>query len=175
MVKKKGLLIKRSTTLVSPRKIGIDSGPIIHLIDNYNLFSDRALGIFEEENVCVTHKICMGEIVNVLNRDYDWKRSEAKKKLDQFIKDNNINVLTASDVDYEKLNQMKELCKKNNVEFHHPDSIILYHFKEEGVNKVWSTNNHFLEAGRLFGMESEKFPTIKHELDQKFKKLFKRH
>ncbi len=68
---------------------------------------------------------------------------------------------------------MKRECAEKNIEFHVPDSWIIADFKAAGVNKVYSTNNHFLDACRLFGTEAKKFPTIQREIENQMRELFR--
>ncbi|OYT32194.1 hypothetical protein B6U93_02420 [Candidatus Woesearchaeota archaeon ex4484_78] len=64
--------------------------------------------------------------------------------------------------------------QRKNIEFHVPDSWIIADFKKRGVNKVYSTNNHFLAACQLFGIDASKFPTVEKEIEFQMRNFFRK-
>ena len=85
LVAKRGIKITRETYFKGARKVGLDSGMLISLVDNANLFSTYILKIDEEEALLFTHEICIKEAVEVLFRDYGWKKEEAEKAVTKFL------------------------------------------------------------------------------------------
>lgn len=81
---KRGIKITREAYFKGARKVGLDSGMLISLVDNANLFSEYVLKIDEECGLSFTHEICVEEAVEVLFRDYDWKKEEAQKAVQKF-------------------------------------------------------------------------------------------
>jgi hypothetical protein len=64
------------------------------------------------------------------------------------------------------------------IEFHPPDCFIIADFYKNGINKIYSGNNHFLDACRLdacrlFGMDTSKMPTQEREIEKQMKEIFK--
>lgn len=166
--------IQRKVNFVGTRKIGIDSGPLVDMIDNPMFFLVQTLKMFNKKDLFYTHNICLGEVIDCLVEKKDMDREEAREKVSKFVKEYNITVIEDKDVEWAFYNHLKDICKKNNVEFHPPDSFILYQFKKNGINKIWSTNNHFLDAGRLFGMDCEKFYHFEKELNNKLREFFRK-
>lgn len=82
---KRGIRITWETYFKGARKVGLDSGMLISLVDNAQLFSDYLLKIDEEEGLLFTHEICTEEAVEVLSRDYGWKREDAQKAVQKFL------------------------------------------------------------------------------------------
>ncbi len=170
---KRGIKITRETYFAGLRKIGLDSSVIIDLIANKELFSYREEKIFSEEGLFVTHRRCVKEIKDWLVEKGDYGEEAAAEEIMKFLKDHNIGIVEVNVANKELLEQMKRECDEKNIEFHVPDSWIIADFKAAGVNKVYSTNNHFLDACRLFSMEAKKFPTVQREIENQMRELFK--
>lgn len=170
---KRGIKITRETYFAGLRKIGLDSSVVIDLIVNKELFSYREEKVFSEEGLFVTHRRCVKEIKNWLVEKGNYGEEAAADEVIKFLKDHNIEIIEANLANRELLEQMKRECAEKNIEFHVPDSWIIADFKAAGVNKVYSTNNHFLDACRLFSMEAKKFPTVQGEIENQMKELFR--
>lgn len=170
---KRGIKITRETYFAGLRKIGLDSSVIIDLIANKELFSYREEKIFSEEGLFVTHRRCVKEIKDWLMEKRDYSEEQAKIDVEQFLKEQNIGIIEVNLSNRDLLERMKKECAEKNIEFHVPDSWIIADFKAAGVNKVYSTNNHFLDACRLFGIEAKKFPTVQKEIEYQMRELFK--
>jgi len=170
---KRGIKITRETYFAGLRKIGLDSSVIIDLIANKELFSYREEKIFSEEGLFVTHRRCIKEIKDWLVEKGGYNEEAAINEVIKFCKDHNIEIIEVNVSNKELLERIKKECAEKNIEFHVPDSWIIADFKAAGVNKVYSTNNHFLDACRLFEMEAKKFPTIQREIENQMRDLFK--
>jgi len=171
---KRGIKITRETYFKGARKVGLDSGMLISLVDNASLFSEYILKIDEEEGLLFTHEICTEEAVEVLSRDYDWDKEEAKKAVDEFLKDHNIDIIPRDRGNSETVHWMIKECKKAKIDFHPPDSFIIADFHKNGINKIYSNNNHFLEACRLFGMDTSKLKTDEKEIERQMREIFRK-
>lgn len=170
---KRGIKITRETYFAGLRKIGLDSSVIIDLIANKELFSYREERIFSEEGLFVTHRRCVREIKDWLIEKRDYNEESSTEAVTKFLRDHNIEIVEVNMSNKELLEQMKKECDEKNIEFHIPDSWIIADFKAARVNKVYSTNNHFLDTCRLFGMEAKKFPTVQKEIENQMRELFR--
>lgn len=170
---KRGIKITRESYFAGLRKIGLDSSVIIDLIANKELFSYREEKIFSEEGLFVTHRRCLKEIKDWLVEKRSYSEEAAAQEVMTFIQNHNIEVIEPNLSNETLLKQMERECTAKNIGFHIPDSWIIADFKAAGVNKVHSTNNHFLDACRLFGMEAEKFPTVQREIENQMREIFK--
>ncbi|MBS3176983.1 hypothetical protein J4457_07165 [Candidatus Woesearchaeota archaeon] len=170
---KRGVKITRETYFAGLRRIGLDSSVIIDLIANKELFSYKEEQIFSEEGLFVTHTRCVKEIKEWLVEKRDYNEGAATNEIIKFCKEHNIEIIEVNVSNKELLEWMKKESAEKNIEFHVPDSWIIADFKAAGVNKVYSTNNHFLDACHLFGMEAKKFPTVQKEIESQMRELFK--
>lgn len=170
---KRGIKITRETYFAGLRKVGLDSSVIIDLIANKELFSYREEKVFSEEGLFVTHRRCVKEIKDWLVEKGNYSEEAAAEEVMKFFKDHNIEIVEVNLANKELLEQMKKECAEKNIEFHIPDSWIIADFKAASVNKVYSTNNHFLDACRLFGMDARKFPTVQREIESQMRDLFR--
>ena len=149
-------------------------GFLISLVDNASLFSEYILKIDEEEGLLFTHQICTEEAVEVLSRDYGYSEEEAKEKVEMFLKDHNVDVIPRDRSNSDTVRWMFGKCKKAKIDFHPPDCFIIADFYKNGINKVYSNNNHFLDACRLFGMDTFKLRTDEKEIERQMKEIFRR-
>ncbi len=170
---KRGIKITRETYFAGLRKIGLNSSVVIDLIANKELFSYREEKIFSEEGLFVTHRRCIKEIKDWLVEKRNYSEDAAVQEVMAFIKDHHIEIIEVNLSNNELLERMKNECAAKNIEFHIPDSWIIADFKAAGVNKVYSTNNHFLDACRLFDMDAKKFPTVQREIENQMRELFR--
>ncbi len=154
----KELVIERSTTFTGKRKIGLDSNFIINILDNEIQFSALFLK-FSEHSVVYIHEESLREVPEVLSRDYKWDLNEAKKKLETFIKVNNIQIVK-KDRENPLLPLLYDVCQKKGIAVHPPDSWIIADFAQEGINKVYSGDNVFLQAARVLHLDTQKTPTL---------------
>ena len=138
----KELVIQRTVNFTGKRKIGLDSNFIINILENEIQFAPLFLK-FSEYSVVYLHEESLREIPDVLVRDYKWNLGEAKKKLGDFIKLNNIQVVK-KDKNNPLLSVLYNICKQKGIAVHPPDSWIIADFAKEGINKVYSGDNVFL-------------------------------
>lgn len=143
------------------------------MIDNKELFSDYILKIDEEDGLLFTHEICTEEAVEVLSRDYGWNREDAKKAVQKFLEDHKIDIIPRDRGNGAIVRWMFQECKKAGIDFHPPDCFIIADFYKNGINKVYSNNNHFLDAGRLFGMDTSKLKTEEKEIELQLREMFR--
>ena len=170
---KRGIKITRETYFKGARKVGLDSGMLISLVDNTNLFSEYVLKMDEEEGLLFTHEICTEEAVEVLSRDYGWRKEEAQKAVKKFLDEHNIDVISRDKGNSETVHWMFQECKKARIDFHPPDCFIIADFYKNGIHKIYSNNNHFLDACRLFGMDTSKLKTEEKEIERQMREIFK--
>jgi len=171
MQKKKigGFIIKRHTQFKGPRKIGIDSSCLYDLITSPELFSDQHARIFKIKGIFFTHRICFSEVRDKLIEKKGYKKEEAEKEVKNFLNENNINII---EKDFTKQHILKELykrCKENNIAIHPPDSFIIADLIKQGINKIFSTNNHFRDACNIVGIDGSGFPSFDKELGNKIR------
>ncbi len=170
------ITITRTVYFKGMRKVGLDSGMLISLVVNSILFSEYLLKIDEEDGILFTHAICTEEAVEVLYRDYKYEREKAKQEVQRFLNEHKIYVIPKDKLNGETVHWMFRKCKGAQIEFHPPDCFIIADFYKNGINKIYSNNNHFLEACQLVGMDIVKLTTTEKEIDKKLKELFrKRH
>ena len=169
---KRGIKITKETYFKGTRKVGLDSGMLISLVDNATLFSEYILKIDEEEGLLFTHEICTEEAVEVLSRDYRWKKEDAHKAVQKFLDEHNIEVIPRDRGNSETVRWMFEECKKASIDFHPPDCFIIADFYKNGINKIYSNNNHFLDACRLFSMDTSKLKTEEKEIERQMREIF---
>lgn len=172
---KRGIKITRETYFKGARRVGVDSGVLISLIDNAQLFSDYLLKIDEEDGLLFTHEICTEEAVEVLSRNYGWKKEDAEIAVKKFLNEHNIEVILRDRGNSDTVRWMFEECKKAGIDFHPPDCVIISDFYKNNINKIYSNNNHFLDACRLFGMDTSKLKTEKKEIEKQMREIFTRH
>ncbi|MBI5073437.1 hypothetical protein HZA99_06490 [Candidatus Woesearchaeota archaeon] len=169
----KKLTLSIETYSKGMRRVGLDSGMLICLVDSKELFSEYALKIDEEDGLLFTHEICVEEAVEVLSRDYKYEN--AKEQIDKFLKERNIFVMKRDRGNSDTVRWMFQKCKEAKIEFHAPDCFIIADFYKNGMNKVYSNNNHFLDACRLFGIDTSKLKATDKEIEWQLKKMFKKH
>jgi len=169
---KRGIKITREIYFKSARKVGLDSGMLISLVDNSNLFSDYILKIDDEDGLLFTHEICTEEAVEVLTRDYRWNREDARKAVQKFMDEHNIDVISRDKLNSDTVRWMFQECKNAGIDFHPPDCFIIADFYKNGINKIYSNNNHFLDACRLFGMDTSKLKTEEKEIERQMREIF---
>ncbi len=145
---------------------------LISLVDNSNLFSEYVLKIVEEDGLLFTHKICTEEAVEVLSRDYKWKKEEAQKAVMKFLEEHNIEIIPRDKGNVDTVRWMFQECKKAKIDFHPPDCFIIADFYKNGINKIYSNNNHFLDACRLFDMDTSKLKTEEREIERQMREIF---
>ena len=73
------------------------------------------------------------------------------------------------------MRKMFQECKKAKIDFHPPDCFIIADFYKNKINKIYSNNNHFLDACNLFGMDTSKLKTQDKEIERQMRELFKVH
>ncbi len=170
------ITITRTVYFKGIRKVGLDSGMLISLVDNKTLFSEYLLKIDEEDGLLFTHAICTEEAVEVLARNYKYDREKGMQEVQKFLSEHQIYVIPRDRLNGETVRWMFRKCKEARIEFHPPDCFIIADFYKNGINKIYSNNNHFLEACQLFGMDIVKLTTTEKEIEKKLKDLFrKRH
>ncbi len=136
------------------------------------MFSYREEKVFSEEGLFVTHRRCVKEVKDWLVEKGNYAEDAATEEVMKFLKEHNIEIIEVNMSNNILLEQMQKECAEKNIEFHVPDSWIIADFKASGVNKVYSTNNHFLDASRLFGIDAKKFPTVQREIENQMRELF---
>lgn len=171
---KKGFVIRRESFFQNVRKVGLDSNVLINLVSNAEFYAHHLEKIFNEKDLFFVHKRCVKETIDKLIEKKGYSEEEAKKSVNAFLKTYNIEIIEPDFGNDTLLNEMREKCKQHNIEFHIPDCWIIADFKKYGINKVYSTNNHFLDACKLFGIDAVKFPTFERELKNQLKKMFSR-
>ena len=169
----RGIKITRETYFAGLRKVGLDSSVIIDLIANKELFASREDLIFSEEGLFVTHRRCVKEIKDWLMEKRSYTEEVAVHEVMKFLNEHYVEIVEVNLSNKSLLEKMKLACAERNIEFHVPDSWIIADFKAAGINKVYSTNNHFLDACRLFNMEAKKFPTVQKEIEYQLQELFR--
>jgi len=172
--KHKQFIIQRKSKFQGQRKVGIDSCVLIDFIDTPFVTQYQQLKIFGPADLFFTHPICKSETIAILSDKKRLSSEEAEKQVSEFLINNNISLVELGKGD-SLLVHFRADCKNHNVEIHEPDDFILVDFKACGINKIYSTNNHFLEAAKLLGMEADKVPTIENQMKRIISKtIFKR-
>jgi predicted nucleic acid-binding protein len=161
------LTFVRKTLFQGKRKVGIDSNTIINVIDNKVLFRDT-LQQLKDEKILFIHEESEKEVPKILIEEYNYSENEAKTEFERFKKEYNI-VVVKKNRSNPLLSSLYEDCKG----IHPPDSWILADFKAEGINKVYSGDNKFLEGARILGMDATKTLSLDAELKKQLRNMFK--
>jgi len=156
------ITIKRTTKFYGKRKIGLDSCVIIDMMEYIEMLF-YVKNLFREKDLFYTHEICVEEITKVLSSKRNSSTDETRKIVLNFLKENNIKII--------KRNTENYLYKI--IPIHLPDSLIIADFKKEGINLVYSQNNHFNKACQEIGINAIKIPTFDKLIEKKLKELFK--
>ena len=170
------LLIKRETKFIGERKVGLDSGVIIETIDNLGMYSNELNKIFSDNKVFYVHKRSLepnAEVIKILVKKRGYTKEKAIKEVFDFLKKYKIEIVEKDFNNKEILDDLMKKCKKNNIEIHPPDCWIIADFKKKGINKVYSNNNHFLDASKLIGIDGGKFPTLNKQIEGFFREQYK--
>ena len=69
------------------------------------------------------------------------------------------------------LSLLYDLCRKKGIAVHVPDSWIIADFAKEGINKVYSGDNVFLQAARTLHLDTEKTPTLDRRIIDQLREL----
>lgn len=163
------LVIERTVNMMGKRKVGLDSNFIVNILDNEIQFAPLFLK-FSEYSVVHIHEESLREVPEVLVRDYKWSPTEVKKKFDTFIQVNNIQTVK-KDIHNPLLSLLYDFCKKKGIPVHPPDSWIIADFAKEGINKVYSGDNIFLQAARVLHLDTEKTPTLDRRIIDQLREL----
>ncbi len=156
-------------------KAGLDSGAIIDFIYNKNLFSEYIYKLEKEEGLLYTHERCVKEVIEVLIKKFNYKKDEAENDLTEFIKRFEIIIIPIDRSNFNTVKWMFKKCREHKIEFHPPDSFIIADFYKNKIKRVYSNNNHFLDACKLFGISTIKVRTPEKEVEEQLRKMFRFH
>jgi len=169
MSKTTKIVLKRQTKFRGPRKIGIDSSCLYDLISSPELFSHQHARIFKTEGIFYTHRICFSEVRDKLMEKENYSKDEAEKEVKNFLKNNNINIIEKDFSNKELLKELYRRCKNEKIGIHPPDSYIIVDLIKYGINKIFSTNNHFRVACNVMGIDGSGFPSLDRELKDRIR------
>ena len=156
------------------RKIGLDTGLIVRIIDNPSLYADYSCKLKAEKGVLYTHKVCEGEAVTILVRDYGYSEGQARASVRAFIKEWGVTILGNHSEIMKTYSMIEKKCEKARIEFHDPDSFIIATFYDNRINKAYSGNKHFLDTCKMLGMDTDKVLIEDAQLRKNMREMFKR-
>ncbi len=181
--KTKEIVIERKTSFQGKRCVGLDSGPIISLINNEEAFQEYA-NILTASLFNYTHEECVGgkeikvedsEVFKTLTIKYNLNPERAKTKIKNFLEQYKIKVIPKLRINRDTVLQLLREANKKGIDVHSPDIWIVADFKAYGVNLVYSNNKHFRELCKLINISAPYFPTDeKQTVDKSYFELFRK-
>ena len=154
------------------QKIGLDTGAIVDFIYNKELFSAHIFQLEKEKGLLYTHERCMEETIKVLTKKFEYTENKSREEVREFLERFNIKIIKKDRLNSNTVKWMSKKCRESKIEFHPPDCFIIADFYKNKIKKIYSNNNHFLDACRLFGIRTVKVKTPEKEVSKQFRDMF---
>ncbi len=168
MVRK--ILIQRTANLKVMRKVGLDSGILVCLVEDiFGLGQQVYSKIFSQEGLFFTHRRCIGESIKVLQEKKGVDPETAKKRINEHIAKMKIGI-----IEKDFSNELAQDIFKKDL-LHFPDCFILADFIKNGINTVYSVDKTFIKVARNRGLDANYFQHMKEKSDADRIKYFFRN
>jgi predicted nucleic acid-binding protein len=163
---------KRKELFYIGRKVGLDSGILIDLIDNPEMFHYQFLKIFRRENTIFTSVRCIDDTVGVLINRKNYSPEQTNQIVNQFLCSHNINKIPRI-CNLQDIEEIKKTAKEKGIEINEEDLPIIADFRKYGINRIFTKDENFAKLCKAIGIDSEKMPVIEKEISRQFYQLFK--
>jgi predicted nucleic acid-binding protein len=163
---------ERKEIFFKKRLIGLDSGILIDLIDNPDMFYYQSLRIFKRDKIIYTSVRCIDDAMRVLINRKNYSFQQASQKINQFLYEHKINKIQRI-CELQDIEKIKKVAKEKNININEEDLPIIADFKKFGINKVFTKDKNFAELCKIVGIEAESMPVIEREISRQFYQLFK--
>lgn len=142
------------------RRIGLDTNIVIALVEDKETYSSYKPRIFKRINSVWINHIVYSEVIGVLI-NHGHSEEEARDKLKDFLRVNNIRVLAKKRLDWERFNSVFESLKRqreiSKINADDKDLMIISIYKSEGIDCIVSINFfHFEQFCNYLGLAFEK-------------------
>ena len=165
--------ITRKTLFYGKRKVGLDSGILIDLIDNPNMFHYQFLRIFKRNNVIFTSIRCINDTIGVLINRKHRPYEQVNQAVNKLLYKHNIGKIQRI-CNMQHVSEIKQIAKANGININDEDLPIIADFKEFGINKVFTKDRDFAKLCRVIGIEIESMPVLEKEISRQFYSLFQK-
>lgn len=165
--------ITRKTLFYGKRKAGLDSGILIDLIDNPNMFYYQFLRIFKRNNIIFTSVRCINDAIGVLTNRKHCPYGQVNQAVNKFLFEHKIGKIQRI-CDMQDIEEIKQIAKANNININEEDLPIIADFKEFGINKVFTKDKDFARLCRVIGIGAESMPVLEKEISRQFYNLFQK-
>ena len=163
---------KRKEIFYKKRVMGLDSGILIDLIDNPDMFYYQFLRIFKRDKLGFTSVRCINDAIGVLINRKNYSSEQANQRINQFLSEHNINKVQKI-CNVQDIEKIKNIANEKNIKINEEDLPIIADFKKFGINKVFTKDKNFAELCKAVGIEAESMPVIEREISRQFYQLFK--
>jgi len=163
---------KRKEIFYKKRAVGLDSGILIDLIDNPDMFCYQFLRIFKRDKLVFTSVRCIHDAMGILINRKNYSPEQANQKINQFLSEHNISKIQKI-CNVQDIEKIKNIAKEKNIKINEEDLPIIADFKKFGINKVFTKDKNFAELCKTVGIEAENMPVIEREISRQFYQLFK--
>jgi len=163
---------ERKELFYKKRKVGLDSGILIDLIDNPDMFYYQFLRIFKRDMLVFTSVRCINDAMVVLINRKNYSFQQASQKINQFLSEHKINKIQRI-CEIQDIIKIENIAKEKKININEEDLPIIADFKKFGINKVFTKDKNFAELCKVVGIETENMPVIEREISRQFYQLFK--
>lgn len=157
------------------RKIALESGVIIGLVNKPEKLEILDDIIKEISPYLYTHRRCIGEAKKVLVRDYKFKSDDANKQVDDFIEKYKIKTVLVLKENAKYAIKILKDCNDNSIDLHTPDNFILADFKKFGIEQIYSQDDTFMESSEFLGIPCGRLIDKESDDLDKIRKFFKKY
>ncbi len=163
---------ERKELFYKKRKIGLDSGILIDLIDNPDMFYYQFLRIFKRNKIVYTSVRCINDAMGVLINRKNYSFQQASQKINQFLYEHKINKIQKI-CDLQDITKIEKIAKEKNININEEDLPIIADFKKFGINKIFTKDENFAKLCKVIEIEAEKMLVIEREISRQFYQLFR--
>lgn len=153
-------------------KVGLDSGILIDLIDNPEMFHYQFLRIFKRKRMIFTSVRCIDDTLGVLINRKNYSSEQANQIINQFLYKHNINKIPRI-CNLQDIEEIKKTAKEKKININEEDLPIIADFKKFGINKIFTKDENFAKLCAVVGIDSEKMYIAEREISRQFYQLFK--
>ena len=152
--------------------VGLDSGILIDLIDNPEMFYYQFLKIFKRKRMIFTSIRCIDDTIGVLINRKNYSSQQANQRVNQFLYNHNINKIPRI-CNLQDIEELKKIAKEKSIDINEEDLPIIADFRRYKINKVFTKDWNFAKLCNAIGIDSEKMYIAEKEISRQFYQLFK--